>query len=128
MATIMCECLLCFLQGYEQMSLFASLRQAGKCLQGSASKCTNRGWLARREATALASPNASEDAIAGGVSSFAYQGTNSHVVLGGMCRHPARVEQPQRHWQHRKFWFQACTSHSAMRHLSQRPPLSTFNI
>ncbi len=74
--------------------------------QGSASKGTDRGWLARRAVTAMPSSNTSEESVAG-VSSFAYQGTNSHVILAGMSRQAARVEQPDRQWQHRRFWFQA---------------------
>lgn len=46
------------------------------------------------------------EAAKAGVSSFAYQGTNSHVIIGGPCACPARVQQPLRDWRHRRFWFQ----------------------
>ena len=73
------------------------------CGQGHADKApATRGWVARRGGGAQPS---AEGALAG-VSSFAYQGTNSHVVLGGPCAAPARLSRPGHLWQRRRYWFQ----------------------
>lgn len=71
-------------------------------LQGYASKGTARGWQVRRAASAMPT----RDGARAGVSSFAYQGTNSHAIVGGACAFPARVDLRQRQWQRRRFWFQ----------------------
>jgi len=71
-------------------------------LQSYSTNSEARGWLTRRAASTLPFVDNSK----GGVSSFAYQGTNSHVTVGAMQHCHALVERPQRFWDHRKFWFQ----------------------
>ncbi len=58
---------------------------------------------------ALHRPLPSDDGGKGGVSSFAYQGTNSHVTVGAPQHCHALVVCPQRFWDLRKFWFQVRT-------------------
>lgn len=43
-----------------------------------------------------------------GISSFAYQGTNSHVVAGAPVE-PAVPQQQAMVWQHARFWYQVRT-------------------
>ena len=43
-----------------------------------------------------------------GISSFAYQGTNSHVVAGAPVE-PAVPQQQAVVWQHARFWYQVRT-------------------
>ena len=73
-------------------------------MQSYAAKNDARGWLARRTATTLPLSEGGK----GAVSSFAYQGTNSHVIVGAPQGYHALVNRPQRFWDHRKFWFQVC--------------------
>ena len=75
-------------------------------MQGYAAKGNARGWLARRTASTLPS----DEHCKGGVSSFAYQGTNSHVIVGAPQHCHALVERPQRFYEQRKYWFQVCPS------------------
>ncbi len=42
------------------------------------------------------------------VSSFAYQGTNAHCVLGRAGQNTTAVAVPAAPWQNRRFWFQVC--------------------
>ena len=73
--------------------------------QTYSAKGNARGWLTRR----AASTTTSDDGGKGGVSSFAYQGTNSHVTVGAPQHCHALVVCPQRFWDLRKFWFQVRT-------------------
>ena len=43
-----------------------------------------------------------------GISSFAYQGTNSHVIAGAPVE-PAVPQQQAMVWQHARFWYQVHT-------------------
>ena len=63
-----------------------------------------RGWFVRRQASSLPT---SIHPVAG-VSSFAYQGTNSHLVAGGICQALATVT-PETIWHRRRFWYQVST-------------------
>ena len=71
-----------------------------------------RGWAARRAGGAQPS---AEGALAG-VSSFAYQGTNSHAVMTGPCAAPARLARPGQLWQRRRYWFQVGALGTALPH------------
>ena len=73
-------------------------------MQSYAAKNDARGWLVRRTATTLPFSKRGKAAV----SSFAYQGTNSHVIVGAPQGCHALVNRPQRFWDHRKFWFQVC--------------------
>ena len=44
------------------------------------------------------------------VSSFAYQGTNAHCILGTFAGEAATIVAPQAPWQNRSFWFQVRVS------------------
>ena len=78
--------------------------------QGYAEKGESRGWLARRSLGMLPVLAPEGAPLCAGVSSFAYQGTNSHVVLRGPARCPARLARPGQLWQRRRYWFQASCS------------------
>ncbi len=100
---------------------FGVVRQDGAVLvQGYASKGTSRGWQVRRAASAMPS----REGARAGVSSFAYQGTNSHVIVGGTCDSPARVDLRQRQWQRRRFWFQVLRLRLAASIMPARPVLA----
>ena len=75
-----------------------------EALQGQQAQGSKRGWFIRRQATSLPT---SAQAVAG-VSSFAYQGTNSHVVAATICQTQATV-QARTIWHHRRFWYQVRT-------------------
>ena len=71
------------------------------CAQTQQAQGSKRGWFIRRQTTSLPT---SKQPLAG-VSSFAYQGTNSHVVAGGLCQAHATIKS-QATWHHRRYWYQ----------------------
>ena len=58
----------------------------------------------------------------GGVSSFAYQGTNCHAILAGACCVPLASPQPWV-WQRSRLWYQA-TSHPLLQQAAFAAPLA----
>ena len=56
----------------------------------------------RRSASTLPSSQQTK----GGVSSFAYQGTNSHVTIGALRLIQANLYHSQLMWERQRFWFQ----------------------
>ena len=71
-------------------------------VQGYAAKGSAREWLVRRSASTLPSSKQTK----GGVSSFAYQGTNSHATIGALKHIQANLYHSQMTWERQKFWFQ----------------------
>ena len=70
--------------------------------QGYAAKGSAREWLVRRSASTLSSSKQTK----GGVSSFAYQGTNSHATIGALKLIQASLYHSQLTWERQKFWYQ----------------------
>ena len=64
-----------------------------------------RGWAVARQATAQPHKNAS-GTIRGSVSSFAYQGTNSHAIVATSSVTSLLPEVPTSHWRKTRMWFQ----------------------
>lgn len=68
------------------------------------------------------SPACSDEEMVGSVSSFAYQGTNSHALLASACALPL-VCPPAWIWHRRRLWYQA-TSHPLLLHATRAPRLA----
>ena len=56
----------------------------------------------RRSASTLSSSKQTK----GGVSSFAYQGTNSHATIGALKLIQASLYHSQLTWERQRFWYQ----------------------
>lgn len=88
------------------LHLRAVNQHVNSVFDGHARQPACRGWLARRQPAPML---CSGDQVLGSVSSFAYQGTNSHAVLATTWPVPLAAPKPWV-WQRRRLWYQA-TSH-----------------
>ena len=72
-------------------------------VQSQQAQDAKRRWFVRRQESAIPS---SDEPVAG-VSSFAYQGTNAHIIaaLTGQ-QQPAIMAPRSRNWRNQRFWYQ----------------------